>query len=245
MFGTTSFLNKASLALLALVSSAATLAPAAHSQASIQGRIESFEGPSRLARPKSGGAPASKIGKPDMKGLSLKSGTTGSILSSDNFKFGKASSDVANNLLPARDLRKGGTSQTGDVDENSKELTVAWDEWHKRVISALYQRWKETHGIAGQAKVSVVVSREGDLDISMEDFEQPEDASYESGTEESFKHAVRSTVNTLLHSSILEFPALSQRKNVKLVTTFAMNMLGPSGYSYKHGDVEKVKMPSK
>ncbi|MBY0545892.1 MAG: hypothetical protein K2W95_01240 [Candidatus Obscuribacterales bacterium] len=207
-------------------------------QASIKGSIESFEGPSRLSRPGTALPGAAKSAKPDTKGLSLKGGTTGSVLSMDNFKLGKSS--VPTNLLSPPGSKNGAAAK--DADEGSHELTVAWDEWHKRVISALYQRWKDTHSVAGQAKVTIVVSREGDMEMEIHDFEEPDFSDAESeNPEEAFKQAIKSTIHGLLHSSILDFPSLSQRKTVKLVTTFSMNMLGPSGYTYKQGDYERIR----
>lgn len=233
--------NKIAVVVVAAILSAAIMAPTASTpalaQASIKGSIETFEGPARLSRP-GNATPGRSPAKQDTKGLSLKSGTTGSVLSIDNFKLGKASSIPPTNLLPTPGAKSTGASK--DADEGSNELTVAWDEWHKRVIGALYQRWKDTHSIAGQAKVTIVVSREGDMEMEMQDFEEPGFADEET-SEEAFKHAIRNTVNALLHSSLLEFPSLSQRKTVKLVTTFSMNMMGPSGYTYKQGDLERVR----
>lgn len=225
-----------SVAVLSAAIVLLTSAAPVFAQASIKGSIESFEGPARLSRPGTALSGVAKPAGPDTKGLSLKGGTTGSVLSMDNFKLGKNSSSPTN-LLPTKHASAG-----KDADEGSHELTVAWDEWHKRVIGALYQRWKDTHSIAGQAKVTIVVSRDGDMEMEMHDFEEPSFCDVdEENAEEVFKNAIKSTVNGLLHSSILDFPSLSQRKTVKLVTTFSMNMMGPSGYTYKQGDYERVR----
>lgn len=213
----------------------------AFAQATVKGHIEDFDGPQRLARPgrTSTLSPHSATPGANKKGLSLSAGTTGSLLLPNAFKLG------AKGLTDSRPLQLPGKAADTPVDEHSKELTVAWDEWHKRVISALYQRWKEGADVSGEAKVTIVVTRDGRLDCSLDGFEQSGAATYDPGVESAFRHEVETTVSSLERNSILEFPPMSQRKQVKLVTTFSMNMFGPSGYTYKHGDYEHVHTPGK
>jgi hypothetical protein len=213
-------------------------ATVAWSQASVsvQGHVEEYDGPSRLTRPGRRDEPRRPNVSGHKKGLSLSAGTTGSVLSPHKFKFGQQKE------APAADPFHSLSGNAAENNERSKELMLAWDEWHKRVISAFYERWKNGTDISGQAKVTVIVSRDGDLDCSCSEFEQS-DAHYDSSAEDAFKQAVRNAILAVAKTPTVEFPALSQRREVKIVTTFSMNMLGPSGYSYKRGDTERVRLP--
>lgn len=228
----------ATLVLCAMLSPFCITTAGAQASVSVQGHVEQYDGPSRLRRPPRHDLPA---GKPNLsghkKGLSLSTGTTGSILSPHKFKFG-----VADAASPARPLRlPGGAAE--NVDQ-SQELVLAWDEWHKRVIEAFYERWKTGTDVSGQAKVTVIVSREGEIECSCDDFEQPSFGEFNSCAEDAFKHAVRHAIMAVAKTATLDFPEQSQRDEVKIVTTFSMNMEGLSGYSYKRGDTERVRVPA-
>ncbi len=237
-------LVRSSAVFFALAATLTATVPAL-AQATVQGHIEEFDGvPQRLSRPTSkavGGANPSKFA--DKKGLSLSAGTTGSILSPSNFKFQTLKANAAANPSgsSSHPLRLPGGAT--EVDENSRELTVAWEEWHKKVVGALYQRWKTGSDIEGEARVTVTVKRDGQMEFIVYDFEQPQVSSYDPAAEEAFKQAVHNAIAGVEGSSILEFPTMSQRQEVKLSTTFSMNMSGASGYTYKHDDYEHVHLP--
>lgn len=210
----------------------------------VKGHVEDFNVSPRLSRPKGLGlaGPMKTAPSINKKGLSLSTGTTGNILCLDHFKLGTNDCSVdGQHPQAARPLRVPGNV---DSDEHSKELTVAWDEWHRRVISAFYQRWKDGIDTTGQSRVTIIVTCNGKVEFTLSDFEQPDFANYDPGAEAAFKHAIDDCIMHFEKTPVLEFPPMSQRKEVKLVTTFSMNMFGPSGYSYKHGDFEHVHTPA-
>lgn len=210
----------------------------------VKGHVEDFNVSPRLSRPKGLGlaGPMKTAPSINKKGLSLSAGTTGNILCLDHFKLGTNECSVdGQHPQSTRPLRVPGNV---DSDEHSKELTVAWDEWHRRVISAFYQRWKDGIDTTGQSRVTIIVTCDGKVEFTLSDFEQPDFANYDPGAEAAFKHAIDDCIMHFEKTPVLEFPPMSQRKEVKLVTTFSMNMFGPSGYSYKHGDYEHVHTPA-
>jgi hypothetical protein len=137
-----------------------------------------------------------------------------------------------------------------DGDAENKELVIAWEKWHKRVSGEIYKNWEVNGTLPGEARVLMLVTREGGIDVRVENVQIPEDflaMMHETGgfTEaelsEEFRQKVEDSVLPLVNSEVVAFPEGSQRQQVKLNATFkARNHAGQSGYTWRHDDYERV-----
>ncbi|MBY0356873.1 MAG: hypothetical protein K2W82_02645 [Candidatus Obscuribacterales bacterium] len=212
------------LALFLLIISALVSAPVNCAPA-IKGRVETGDVFVKLARPTAKAVPQEAT--PD------KSGATKPVIDVSDFMFGNAE-EFAQKTVDAE--------KKSEKDES--ELVIAWENWHRRVSAIIYRRWKVYGSVSGEAKVRLTVSREGVINVKFLSFlEQAEDEYEETvGEQAAFESKVLAALASLNHNPALEFPAQSKRQEVVLNTRFTSHSgVGPSGYSWKRGDYERVR----
>lgn len=229
------------------------LSPEAHCQERIKGHVEAGDVFVKLMRPvKPAGLPlpsAAKhplLPKAELDALSRQSeNSLSSMIDSNDFMLGVRPEEFARQAIS--DDKAGAVTKDGELSESDRELIIAWESWHKAVSAAIYRRWRIFGTVAGEAKVKLVVSREGDISSKLisYDYDAGDDLDI-FGSKELFEANVVETLKSLNHDSVLVFPVKSKRQEVVLNTRFASHMgLGLSGYSWKRGDVERVQIPTK
>jgi hypothetical protein len=128
------------------------------------------------------------------------------------------------------------------ADKNDNEMVLAWEEWHKRLCASIYHYWLMYGNIPGEGTVTLNVTREGEIDFELNDYNVNPQEQFSMEQRELFSHAINHTLQFLAHTDVLTFPEKSQRKEVTLTTRFSFTERedGPQGYSWKKGDYERV-----
>ena len=127
----------------------------------------------------------------------------------------------------------------GTPDE---EANLGWDEWHKRVAEAIYQRWIGFNNPAFKnvpdpllAYVSYTVTRDGQ--IQEVKFLQKSDNVM-------FNALILQVIKSFTGEKVLlQFPQGSHRSAIENFGTFSQNYHFPSGFKHVTGDAEKYKIP--
>ena len=117
------------------------------------------------------------------------------------------------------------------AERNSKELTLAWEKWHKQFSQAIYERWSSVADEPGRATVRVSVDRNRNIQIA---FLNP------SGSGR-FDNKLRSVIESLNGNPGLTFPSKSQRPSVSFEADYIAATNVTPGYSWVKNDYEKVR----
>ncbi len=117
------------------------------------------------------------------------------------------------------------------AERNSKELTLAWEKWHKQFSQAIYERWSSVADEPGRATVRVSVDRNRNIQIA---FLNPSGSSR-------FDNKLRSVIESLNGNPGLTFPSKSQRPSVSFEADYIAAHNVTPGYSWVKNDYEKVR----
>lgn len=131
---------------------------------------------------------------------------------------------------------------TQDGPDESAEMQIAWDAWHRRVGQAVFARFnamskavfKFSEPLA--CKVSYAVTRQGQI-TSIKVLEPSSNMMFDTLVSTSLK-TLSGDVDTL------QFPAGSHRQSVEKVATFTQNY-GVEGFRCTTGDKESVRTGGK
>ena len=122
--------------------------------------------------------------------------------------------------------------------ENSPQMKLAWDNWHKRVASEVFQRFQVmtkmafNNGEPLEAFVSYIVTSDGHIHNVKID---------KASNNPKFDKMLTMVVNSLDGEvQILKFPYGSKRKFVEKGGMFTQNS-GEQGFRYTTGDSENLK----
>lgn len=210
----------------------------------LKGKVEQRDKPVRLQRP---GTPVleSSKGATSAKTASasaVNSATMG--LGSDDFLFNfKKGTGKSDNIGSA----KSGGPLEGEAE--SGELVIAWEQWHKRVCEAIFQKWRVNGNLPGVAHVRLHFTRDRHVEVTVEDV-HIDDSVYsvlpvgEPATpedlQEEFAAQILDSVSPLDGSPILDFPAKSKRRAVTFTPAFR-GTRGPANFTWKKDDYEHVQ----
>lgn len=117
------------------------------------------------------------------------------------------------------------------TDRNSRELTLAWEAWHKQLSKEIYKRWSDVATVPGAATLRLTVSREHTVTPVM----------VKSSGNRMFDDVLISTVMTLNGNPGLTFPSKSERRSVSFEADYVAATDIQPGYSWVKNDVEKVR----
>lgn len=127
------------------------------------------------------------------------------------------------------------------ADVSESDLLVVWEEWHKRISQTIYGQWATVAPAAGEAHVALTFRRDRSVTITVKQYHSLH--GYSNDNESKFVDAIYKVVQSVSGSNELAFPEQSKRQEVVLNACFRSNPYDiASGYSYKHGDVERVNM---
>jgi hypothetical protein len=173
---------------------------------------------------------------PPKKAFGLNADTDGDAF---NPQIGNALPDRA----PQQQPRQIQTTTPGNFaqkdPEDSGEMKLAWDAWHKRVADAVYQRYSglsnaafQRSGRPLQASAGYVVTCDGRI-VNVQLLVRSFDPIYNT--------LIVGVINSLSGDyALLQFPQGSHRRMVEKSATFSQNM-GHEGYKYTTGDQELIK----
>ncbi len=136
---------------------------------------------------------------------------------------------------------EGASLQPGKADPDSAPaLQLAWDQWHKRVAAAIYERFNAMAQFAFRYStplacyVTYTITRDGRIVNAQLQQKSPNIA---------FNVLVLAVINSMSgQTDILAFPPGSQRQSVSKAGMFTQNY-GVEGFKYTTGDKETI--PSK
>jgi hypothetical protein len=135
-------------------------------------------------------------------------------------------------------------AQTGgpppqQFNPNDPELQIAWNEWHRRVAAAVYERYSTMANAAFYrsppmaAAAAYVVTRDGHIANSH--------LTQKNGNP-IFNAIVLTAINSLNgNMAILAFPPGSRRMTVDKSATFTQNYGPQQGFKYQMGDQETIR----
>ena len=203
----------------------------------LEGGVQKEDESTRLVRPPSltGNADNSMrlerpMPAPDFRGRPL----TGMA---DTHSFGNplqahaTSDDAKLGLLKPADF---GTIPNSKFDlgseRGSKELTLAWEAWHKQLSHAIYVRWGQMASTPGQATLKIVVTKDRHImPIMVHPSRNPE-----------FDNGLLEAVRSLDGNPGLTFPTQSQRSQVSLEADYIAATDIQPGFSWVKNDYEHV-----
>lgn len=223
----------------------------------LKGHVSASDGRKRLARPEQAqpqATAASEDGHGSAAGQALsgynapvdaqvqKGGVEQGIhLEPDAFVIGAKSGDLG---LPGKRL-------SGQAD--SADMMIAWEHWHKQLGEAIQRKWAETKSVFGIAKVTMTVTKQGEISVVIRSVSIP--PSYLDGVsieirddveqemKEELAAVVKDTFASLNGNVLLAFPKGSERTQVQeKVTLQHAKDEGADGYTWQKDDYERVKV---
>ncbi len=208
-------------------------APMAHAKV-LEGSITKSGEGTRLTRPSTGSESLSDSGPPvapprltrpaqPMTGLVDTSSFTGvsGTAQPDAMRLGAVKTDDFN-LPRGFDL---------GAERGSKELTLAWERWHKQLSQIIYERWSSIADEPGRATVRVSVDRNRQIQVAF----------ISSNGSGRFDRKLRTVIESLNGNPGLSFPAKSQRPTVSFEADYIAAHNVTPGYSWVKDDYEKVQ----
>lgn len=135
-----------------------------------------------------------------------------------NLKPGYAQSDN----IPGFDL---------GADKGSRELKLAWEQWHKQFSKAIYDNWSKVADEPGRATLRVQVTRNRQVTIAV----------VSSTGSRRFDRVLIDTIQALQGNPGLTFPSKSQRNVVAFEADYMAASNVDPGYSWVKDDYETVK----
>lgn len=130
---------------------------------------------------------------------------------------------------------QGGANSSGNrfdigADRNSRELTLAWEQWHKQLSKAIYDTWSAMVNERGRATLRVSVDRGKQITINV----------LNSNGGPRFSQSLLAAIESLEGNAGLTFPSGSQRQVVSFEADYVADTDVQPGYSWVKGDYEKV-----
>lgn len=227
---------------------AMALGPSVCAQGKMEGHVEAGDVYVKLSRPvriKPAPPVATSAHLPSFSGafVAPQQKKMEAAIDSRDFLLGGKASELAGDEESIFAGEAGKNSRSGaGAEDQSRELVIAWERWHKAVAAAIYSRWR-TYGIVpGEEKVKMTFYRDGELKFEFSGYNAFSEISEDDlRNRMEFEENINRTLHSLNHNPILAFPPKSQRKKVVLESLFSSHYgCGLSGYSWKRGDYEHL-----
>ena len=215
--------------VFSLMISSDSQAQAAGTGAVLKGGVRLENGTTRLTRPGGDAAPALSTADAIPVAPPRKSTIAGGVSGSGLIDR------TAFTALPAGPLSAAAQGQNNRFDigaeRSSKQMTLAWEAWHKQLSSEIYARWQEVALIRGRATMRVTVTRDHHVIAQL---------TSPSGNRR-FDSTLLDVVNSLDNNPGLSFPAGSQRPQVSFEADYIADTNVKGGYSWTKNDYETVQ----
>ncbi|MCA9814632.1 MAG: hypothetical protein H6677_15845 [Candidatus Obscuribacterales bacterium] len=231
-----------------VMASSAALSPFAAQPVSaevLQGNISRNEAMTRLARPSGLGGNISSLNTtskmpplaPPIQAQSSHLTAMGSKFDISTFKnsfdASASKSSPFNGLSGAAKSDDYASKNKFDLgaDRNSRELTLAWERWHKQLSKAIYDSWSSQADEPGKSTLKVIVRRDRTIQVILVNT----DASSR------FNRQLRDVIMSLQGNPGLSFPTKSQRSQVSFEADYIAARNVTPGYSWVKDDYETVR----
>lgn len=117
------------------------------------------------------------------------------------------------------------------TERGSREMTIAWERWHRQLSSAIYERWSDRAESAGRATIRITVTKDRRI--------QPVILSSTGGAE--FRETILSAIMSLDGNAGLAFPGKSLRDKVTFEADYVAARNVKPGFSWVKNDYEKIR----
>lgn len=117
------------------------------------------------------------------------------------------------------------------ADRNSRELTLAWERWHKQFSKAIYDTWSAMADEPGKSTLKVIVNRNKQISIVIVD----------SDASPRFNRQLRKAILSLNGNPGLSFPTKSKRQSVSFEADYIAARNVVPGYSWVKDDYETIR----
>lgn len=117
------------------------------------------------------------------------------------------------------------------AERGSREMTLAWERWHKALSQAIYTRWQGMAQDPGKATVRITVTRDRRIRAQI----------MRSSGGPVFDTVVLAAIDSLNGNPGLTFPAKSVRQHVSFEADYIAASDVTPGYSWVKNDYEKVR----
>ncbi|MBI1271007.1 hypothetical protein GC174_11305 [bacterium] len=222
-----------------LVASLAALCPLAARPVSaevLQGNISKNEAMTRLARPSGLTGNLSSLNTdnkmpplaPPIQAQSSRLTAMGTKFDISTFKdsFGGLASGTAKS-----DEYASNNKFDLGADRNSRELTLAWERWHKQLSKAIYDSWSSQADEPGRSTLKVIVRRDRTIQVVL----------VNSDASARFNRQLKDVIMSLQGNPGLSFPTKSQRSQVSFEADYIAARNVRPGYSWVKDDYETVR----
>ncbi len=204
----------------------------------LQGNVSKQDTYTRLSRPSNANVPSVMDGAPptapprlQRSAPTLQAST--SLVDTSAFKplAGQAQEDAIRlGVVKTDDFNLPRGFDLG-AERNSKELTLAWEKWHKQLSATIYERWSAIADEPGRATVRVSVDRNRNITVAF----------VNSDGSPRFDRKLRDVIQNLNGNPGLSFPTKSQRPMVSFEADYIAAHNVTPGYSWVKNDYEKVR----
>jgi hypothetical protein len=116
-------------------------------------------------------------------------------------------------------------------ERGSKELTLAWEAWHKQLSAAVYKTWSDIASVPGEATLRITVTKNRQITPMI----------VRSSGNFEFDQGLLVAVNSLNGNPGLTFPSQSQRQLVSLEADYVAATNIHPGYNWVKNDYEHVE----
>ena len=117
------------------------------------------------------------------------------------------------------------------ADRNSRELTLAWERWHKQLSKAIYDSWSSQADEPGRSTLKVIVRRDRTIQVVL----------VNSDASPRFNRQLKDVIMSLQGNPGLSFPTKSQRSQVSFEADYIAARNVRPGYSWVKDDYETVR----
>lgn len=135
-------------------------------------------------------------------------------------------------ILNDTDFIKGQPAKASlDAEEQSREMVLAWERWHKQLSGAIYERWSDVARYPGVATVKITVTKNHNITA---------DILNSTGTP-AFNSGLMASIESLNGNPGLTFPSGSRRQIVTYQADYVAGRNVNPGYTWVKNDYERVR----
>lgn len=117
------------------------------------------------------------------------------------------------------------------AERGSKELTLAWEAWHKQLSAAVYKTWSDIASVPGHATLGITVTKNRQIIPHL----------VRSSGNSEFDQGLLLAVNALNGNPGLTFPSQSQRSSVSFEADYVASTNIDPGFSWVKNDYERIR----
>ncbi len=214
--------------LMVANSVAFSIGPSAHAKI-LQGNVSKNDSVMRLSRPSDGDLPGNGEGPPVAPPRQL----YGRNAMVDNSGFNnpfKGQVAAEDKIASPSDFSSPTNFDLG-AEQNSRELKLAWERWHKQMSGAIYSRWQSVADEPGAATLRITVTRDRVITVTV----------LRASGSSRFDNKLLHVIDGLQGDPGLTFPSKSERRMVSFEADYVAARNVKPGFSWVKDDYETVR----